>query len=117
MRIYSNSGSRVTLYVEYEPYERYTQSPIKKARVSGPTLLEALKKLVDNMRLYIDSEDIEDQDMNDQEVIEAIQRWNGDGCDWIFLLKNLTTNEILIEEEYYEDEAENWDDEDDDYDF
>ena len=114
MKIYSNSGSRVTLYVEYEPYERYTRSPIKKARVSGPTLLEALKKLVDNMVLDITSEDIEHESMDDKEVIEYIDMRNGDGCDYIIMLKNLETDEILIESEYYEDE-ENWDDEDDDY--
>ena len=74
----SSQDTAVKLRVEYEVYERFQSGGIKKATVSGQTLLDALKKMCDKMGLYITSEDIEDKNMTAQQVIEQITYQN---CD------------------------------------
>lgn len=103
----------VRLYVEFYPYARYERVSKKTATVSGKDLLEALKKMVDKMRLYMDSEDIEDNGWTADQVIDRILESNGDGCDYIVTVKNRDTDEVLIDE-YDEMETEDWDDDEDD---
>ena len=107
------AANTVKLWVEFYPYERYTQTSRKTATVSGRDLLHALKKMVDRMRLYIDSDDIEDYGWTAQQVIDNIQSSNGDGCDYIVILKDINTDEVYIEA-FDEMETEDWD-EDEDY--
>lgn len=93
----------------FEPYERYSNGGVKTATVSGPTLLDALKKMVDRMGLYFDSEEIEEEGMSAEDVIDRIYEQNGDGCDFILLLQDVNTGETYIEEDdLYEEE--DWDD-------
>lgn len=107
------AANTVRLYVEFYPYERYTQTSRKTATVSGRDLLHALKKMVDRMRLYIDSDAIEDYGWTAEQVIDNIQSSNGDGCDYIVILKDINTDEVYIEA-FDEMETEDWD-EDEDY--
>lgn len=100
----ATENDSVKLRVEYEVYERFSSGGIKRATVSGSTLLDALKKMVDKMGLYITSNDIENQNMSAEEVIERITESNGDGCDYIIQLKNLTTKEVLIQGEDFSEE-------------
>ena len=93
----SASGNSVTLQLTYYPYERYEQTKKKRVKISAPTLFDALVKMVDGMRLYFDSDDIEDDDMTVEEILQSIELSNGDGCDYITELKNLTTGEVLLE--------------------
>lgn len=103
------ANNNIKLHVEFYPYERYGGGGgKKKANVSAPDMLTALKKLVDKMRLYIDSEEIEDEGYTPEEVIEQIQMSNGDGCDYITLLQEMNSGDVLIQEDY--DEEEDWDD-------
>lgn len=107
--IRASQGTKTTLELMYKPYERYGGSGgLRKAKISGNDLLDALSKMVDKMALYFSSEDIEDEEMTAQDVLDRIESENGDGCDYIVSLKNLTTGEQLIEA-YWEDE-EDWDD-------
>lgn len=101
-----NDQSQVKLHVEFYPYDRYETYGLKKANISAPTLLDALKKMVGNMGLYFEPQDIEDEGYTSEEIIRSIESTNGDGCDFIILLKNITTGEVYIEEDYYEDEDE-----------
>lgn len=98
----------VKLYVEFYPYERYGSSGIKKATVSGVDKLDALKKLVDHMGLYIDSEIIEEEGYSFEDCINSIRMSNGDGCDFINVLMDKNTGEKFIDEGY--NEEEDWDD-------
>lgn len=102
----SEIDSPVKLHVEFYPYERYEQSGLKKANIGGNTLLDALKTMVDNMGLYIDSNDIEDEQYTPEEVISNIANTNGDGCDFIVLLKDMNTGQVFIDEDY--DDEEEW---------
>ena len=105
-----SSDKRVRLYVEFYPYERYGGgSGLKKATVSGTDELDALKKLVDHMGLYIDSEEIEEEGYSFEDCINNIAMSNGDGCDFVVVLKNKDSGEIYFQENY--EEEEDWDDE------
>lgn len=97
----------VTLRVEYYPYERYTDSGQKKARVSGRDLLEALKKMISHMELYMTPDFIEDEGLSAEEVLQSIIGSNGDGCDFISYLENETTGDVYIDEDYVDEE--DWD--------
>ena len=104
-----SSDQKVRLYVEFYPYERYGSSEgLKRATVSGTDKLDAIKRLVDHMGLYIDSEIIEEANYSFEDVINSIVSSNGDGCDFIVVLKNKNSGEIYIEEDY--EEEEDWDD-------
>ena len=100
----ASENDSVKLRVEYEVYTRAGSGGIKKATVLGPTLLDALKKMTDRMRLYIDSDAIEENNMTAEDVIQSIEESNGDGCDYIIQLKNLTTGDILIQGEDFNEE-------------
>lgn len=100
----SKENSQVKLRVTYEVYTRYGSGGVKSATVSGPTLLDALKKMTDQMGLYVDSEVIEENQMTAEEVIKSIDMSNGDGCDYIIQLKNLSTGEVLIHGQDFSEE-------------
>ena len=103
------ADQRVRLYVEFYPYTRYgPEEGLKKATVSGTDKLDALKKLVDHMGLYIDSEVIEEEGYSFEDCINSIRISNGDGCDFINVLMDKTTGEKFIDEGY--NEEEDWDD-------
>ena len=108
--IKSATSNRVRLQVTFEPYERFGSSGgIKTSKVSGDDLFDALKKMVDKMGVYYSSDEIEYEGYTAEEVLERLQSVNGDGCDYILSLKNLTTGETLIEGDY-DYEEEDWDD-------
>lgn len=88
----------VNLEVSYETYERYSRGKHKTIRVSGTNLLDALKKMTDELLLYLDSDQIDEEEMTPDEIIDEIVTSNGDGCDYIYYIKNLTTGKMLLEE-------------------
>lgn len=103
------NNTKVTLQVKFVEYKRLDQGTNRAATVSGATLLAALQKMVDNMLLYIDSDQIEEEGWTAEEVLDEIEMSNGDGCDYIYFLKNLTTGEVYIDEGEPEGK-EDWDD-------
>ena len=92
------------LEVSYETYERYSRGKHKTIRVSGTNLLDALKKMTDKLLLYLDSDQIDEEQMTPDEIIDEIAASNGDGCDYIYYIKNLTTGKMLLEEYNEEDD-------------
>lgn len=106
---YSKESNTVCLSIQYHPYDRYNRTPLEQTTVSGLTLLDALKAMVDDMGLYIDSDEIEANNYDADQVIESIIQTNGDGCDYITLLKNVTTGEIYIEApDDHEEDEDTW---------
>lgn len=104
------SSGKVTLEVTFEPYDPFGSSlGLKTRRASGSDLLDALKRMVDHMLLYLDSEYIEEEGMTAEEVINKIDMSNGDGCDYIVSLINKTTGETLLGSDVY-DGYDDWDD-------
>ena len=98
-----DSGATV-LEVEFEPYERYGRQGIKKLRAKGADLYQALCNMCDKMMLYLDSEQIQEEEMTPDDIIESIDSSNGDGCDYIFYIKNISTGEMLLQGDYTEDD-------------
>lgn len=96
----------VKLQVVYEPYDRYASSGMHTAIIARDTYLQALKDMVDKMGLYIDSDEIEEENLTCEEIIESIERSNGDGCDFIYTLKDLLSGETIIGNDY--DDQEEW---------
>ena len=108
--IASTASAPVELYVEFEPYERYDKQPIKKAKIKRASLREALAAMADNMSIYVEPDSIMSEDAfpTEQDIINDIQYSNGDGCDFIYLLKNLTDGTVYIDEGLTDDEVEEW---------
>ena len=106
----ANNAGGVTLELEYYPYERYGKSALKRVKVKGDDLLHALTKMVDKMCLYLDSEQIEEAQMTPKDILDELDMTNGDGCDYIMYIKDLSTGEILLQGDYEGDEdvEEEW---------
>lgn len=101
-----DSGATV-LEVEFEPYTRFGSRGIKKLRVKGSDLYQALCNMCDKMVLYLDSEQIEEDEMTPDDIIKSINLSNGDGCDYIFYIKNMSNGKMLLQGDYTEDEFYN----------
>lgn len=108
--IRASENSPVTLSVKYESYP---DGNIRKAKVSGDNLADALLNMCDKMHTYVDEyweEEFEEENQRpatDTEILERLEETNGDGSDFIIELKNLTTGDTLMEYDY--DEEEDWD--------
>lgn len=98
----TKGSSSVVLDVKYEDYP---DGNVKTATFSGSDKLKALKKLVDSLGLYLDVDTIDDNNLSADDVIDEIERSNGDGCDYIISLKDKTTGEVLMDYPY-EDELD-----------
>lgn len=99
---------KVKLEVIFKEYERYYPGRIVKAIIERDTYLQALKDMCDNMGLYIDSDSIEENGMNCEEIIGSIKESNGDGCDFIFSLVDKLSGENIIETDEHVWEEETW---------
>lgn len=100
----TSSNSKTQLHVEYYPYERYSAGGrLRKANITAPTELEALAKMCNKLGLYMDYDDVMENG-SVEAVIDSIDESNGDGCDYITLLENRTTGEVLIESDWGPDE-------------
>lgn len=96
----------VKLKVVYEPYERYEMSSPKIGHITAPTFREAIIKMLSRVSMYLDKESIEEQEkelgreLTQEELIDQLTSQNGDGCDYIFLLRSEITGEVYIKEFY-----------------
>ena len=101
--------------VTYQRYERYQETPISEGRITAPDLRTAILALLDRIGMYVDSEDVLEQEEENgkkwtaEELIDNfICSVNGDGCALVFNIKNEETGEIIfnLDDEY---EPESWD--------
>lgn len=97
-------SNSTTLEIMYDPYERYGSKPIRTIRVEGDNLVDALANYVESgeVLVYLDKDTIEEENMNARQIIQQLKDENGDGCDWIYYMKNLNTGKFLIKENYDE---------------
>lgn len=91
------SSKNTELFVEYEDYP---DGRVHKTTVKGSDRLDALKKLVDKLLLYIDVDEIESDGLSAEDVIHELESSNGDGCDYIIQLIDKSTGETLMEYNY-----------------
>ena len=93
--------------VTYQRYERYQETPICEGHITSPDLRTAILALLDRIGMYVDSEDVLEQEEENgkkwtaEELIDKfISRVNGDGCDFVFNITNEETGEIIFNSNY-----------------
>lgn len=103
-----NQVSKVKIEAKYEVYNRYGNSPTKTVQISGVNLKDAVVKFLDRLRIfqYIGC----DYDMSLEQIISNLETSNGDGCEYIFYIKDLTDGKIVFEGSFNDDDIEDWDD-------
>ena len=96
--------------VVYQRYERYQETPISEGRITAPDLRTAILALLDEIRMYADSEvilELEEDNGKKWTAEDLIDKFiypvNGEGCDFVFNIKNEETGEIIFNsDDYYE---------------
>jgi len=78
-------------------YEDYPDGNIVEDEFEGSSRLDALKHMVDNMLIYVDRAQIEDDAMTAEDIIQSLEERNGDGCDFIIKLTDASTHEVLMD--------------------
>ena len=101
--------------VTYQRYERYRETPISEGRITAPDLRTAILALLDEIRMYADSEvilELEEDNGKKWTAEELIDNFicsvNGDGCDVVLNIKNEETGEIIFNSDYAYDPV-SWD--------
>lgn len=91
------------LYVEYFRYDRYESSGLIQLLLEAETEREAFSKLATHLNLYIDEDSVFDEVEYPEisYIVAELIDSNGDGCDYIQLLKNVTTDTTYINEGDY----------------
>lgn len=93
--------------VTYQRYERYQETPISEGHITAPDLRTAILALLDEIGMYVDSEEVLELEEENgkkwtaEELIDNfISSVNGDGCDFVFNIKNEETGEIIFNSNY-----------------
>lgn len=84
-------SSDITLEAKYE---MYPSGRITSTRVTGTDEFDAFANLLDEVGSYVTSDDVldmQDEGATIEDVVKQIQSMNGDGSDFIFSIKNITT--------------------------
>ena len=105
----------IRIKVVYQRYERYQETPISEGHITAPDLRTAILALLDNIGMYVDSEEILELEEENgkkwtaEELIgNFISSVNGDGCDFVFNITNEETGEIIFNSNY-DYEPVSWD--------
>ena len=105
----------VRIKVLYQTYTRYQEMPISEGHITAPDLRTAILALLDRIGMYADSEvvlELEEENGKKWTAEELIDKFisqvNGDGCDFVFNIKNEETGEIIFNSDY-DYEPVSWD--------
>lgn len=102
--------SLVKLTAYFEKYERFGTGGLVILHVARKNAKEAVTALISNMGLY--AEDFEDLLIGaDEGITDPLQvlgsylqnSTNGDGCDFVYLIKDDTTGDIIFEDDQLEE--------------
>lgn len=103
--------SSVKLTAYFEKYERFGNGRLVILHVARKNAKEAVTALISNMGLY--AEDFEDLLIGaDEGITNPLQvlgsylqnSTNGDGCDFVYLIKNDTTGETIFKDDDFLEE-------------
>lgn len=101
--------------VTYQRYERYQEAIISEGHITAPDLRTAILALLDKIGMYVESEDVLEQEEENgkkwtaEELIDNfISSVNEDGCDVVLNIKNEETGEIIFNSDYDYDPV-SWD--------
>ena len=108
MKIYANKNN-MNYQVEYEKYKRYytdDEIDVSVSRFTAYSDIEALDKVAEK---HMYGSILKDHPyITYEEMLDYINNTNGDGCDYIFTITNLTTGELLYKAEF-SPEDQPWD--------
>lgn len=91
-----------TYEVIFLKYERYSGGKISKARFTDDNDIDALLQ-VESVNGYGTLEDEDPDTLTLDEVKNQILSRNGDGCDYVCEVKNITTNEVIFSDDIYKE--------------
>ena len=104
----------------FQPCERFETSTLRSIRFKAPNNKLALLKASPSygwgcgeMEEDPDEEELKEElNMSLKRMIEICKEFNGDGTDFLFLLKNEDTGEIIFKDGFTDcdDTVEEWDD-------
>lgn len=76
-------------------YETYPEGGLVKSTFSGETEKDALLEMLETVYMYLSAEEAEELTVN--EIIEEITCQNGDGCDFIYSIENVTDGKTYLD--------------------
>ena len=101
--------------VVYQRYRRDQETLISEGHITAPDLRTAILALLDKIGMYVDSEDVLEQEEEngkkwtaEELIANFISPVNGDGCDFVFNITNEETGEIIFNSNY-DYEPVSWD--------
>ena len=106
--------SKVELQVRYYPYRRYEDTPEVVGTVIAPDARSALLRIFRKLLMYTREKDIlkmekdNGRNFSNEELLNILVDENGDGCDFIRSIKNITTGELIFETDVFDGSLENW---------
>lgn len=86
--------------VIYEIYTRSGESPVREYRFLAGSQQEMIEKLVEKVGTYYEVDEIKElieEGYTCDEILDQIFESNGDGCDFIIRLVNVTKNEVIYD--------------------
>ena len=107
-----------TYSIVYEPYERFESSAPKTKTFKAPSKKHAIIKADPNCGWGCGKWPEEEEEVqkllsiSEEDLLNNLEMSNGDGTDYLFLLKDETTGEIIFEDEDFDEdsEEEEWED-------
>ena len=85
--------------VHYVPYTRYCDDEIPSFRIyTEKTWKDALVKIIDKHGYPLDEDEIEE--MTENELSKHVTRNNGDGCDYIISIIEITDAIVIFDAEH-----------------
>lgn len=75
-------------------YETYPEGELVTSTFSGETEKDALLEMLETVYMYLSSEEAEGLTVD--EIIEELTCQNGDGCDFIYSIKNVTDGKNIF---------------------
>lgn len=107
--------SKVKLQVRYYPYRRYQDTPEVVGTVIASDVRSALLRMSRKLLMYntekyiLQMEEENGCNFSDEELLNVILDGNGDGCDFVRSIKNITTGEFLFKSDVFEEGSfEDW---------
>ena len=76
-------------------YETYPEGGLVKSTFSGETEQDAFLEMLETVYMYLSSEEAEE--LTVEEIIEELECQNGDGCDFIYSIENVTDGKTYFD--------------------
>lgn len=76
-------------------YETYPEGRLVESTFSGDTEKDAFLEMLETVYMYLSSEEAEE--LTVEEIVEKLECQNGDGCDFIYSIENVTDGKTYFD--------------------